>query len=243
MSLKRVQAFLEAEEARRPTHPPAHPPTNTHPSTHPPTRPSTPARSPIVQSRSGSGGRSSGSLWSCHLAEILPRCRKSQVEPRELLAPPPPPQAPTSAAASTAAVNTQPAAVEITGGHFAWGDDGAAAPLRGAELRVAAGELVCLVGQVGCGKSSLLHAVLGELRPLRGSRARAGGDVAFCAQTAFIVNGTIETNILFGRPMDRERYRRVVFAAALEPDFRELVRSEGRNYHPKSNSIQPNRVK
>lgn len=134
------------------------------------------------------------------------------MEPREPLAP----ASPSDADA--------PPAIEVTGGYFAWGEDSETLPLRGAALRVAAGELACVVGPVGCGKTTLLHALLGELRAVRGSEAAVRGDVAYCAQTAFIVSGTVEENITFGRPMDRALYRRVVFAAALEPDLKELVR-------------------
>lgn len=199
VSLKRVQAFLEAEEARwsgtvRTIHTTCY---------------------CLITIRSAAQAQllcASAPPW------------RAQVEPRELLA------APFSARNGRrdagSAESDDVAAVEVSGGHFAWGEADESPALRGAALRVGSGELVCLVGQVGCGKSSLLHAILGELRPLRGSAARVRGDVAYCAQTAFIVNGTLEENILFGRPMDRELYRRVVFAAALEPDLKELVRAE-----------------
>ncbi len=34
--------------------------------------------------------------------------------------------------------------------------------LRNVDLEVGAGELVCVVGRVGCGKTSLISALLGE---------------------------------------------------------------------------------
>lgn len=93
----------------------------------------------------------------------------------------------TSVSAAASAAGSAPAAAELSDGVFAWSDDAEPA-LRGVSLRLSAGELVCVVGKVGSGKSTLIHALLGELQPLRG-RAVLRGEVAFCAQTAFIVNG------------------------------------------------------
>lgn len=43
--------------------------------------------------------------------------------------------------------------------------------------------------------------------------------MAYVAQTAWIQNGTIEENILFGKPMDRERYKEVIRVCCLEKDL------------------------
>jgi len=45
------------------------------------------------------------------------------------------------------------------------------------------------------------------------------GSRAFCSQNAWIQNATLQENILFGKAMDLEWYRRVVHACALQPDF------------------------
>lgn len=45
------------------------------------------------------------------------------------------------------------------------------------------------------------------------------GSTAYVAQTSWIQNGTIEENILFGLPMDREKYRKVVRICCLEKDL------------------------
>jgi len=51
-----------------------------------------------------------------------------------------------------------------------------------------------VVGRVGCGKSSLLNAILGEMKKLSGSVGR-GGSIAYVAQTAWIVNDTLKGNV------------------------------------------------
>jgi ABC-type multidrug transport system fused ATPase/permease subunit len=45
------------------------------------------------------------------------------------------------------------------------------------------------------------------------------GTTAYVAQTAWIQNGTIEENILFGLPMDVERYKEVIRVCCLEKDM------------------------
>ncbi|KAI8803966.1 P-loop containing nucleoside triphosphate hydrolase protein [Cladochytrium replicatum] len=90
-----------------------------------------------------------------------------------------------------------------------------------------------VLGSTGMGKTSLLQALLGEMKQLTGTTVyptettvnEAGTTVitpsalAYVPQTAFIANGTIRDNILFGLPYDVLRYRRVVRACALERDF------------------------
>jgi ABC-type transport system involved in cytochrome bd biosynthesis fused ATPase/permease subunit len=52
------------------------------------------------------------------------------------------------------------------------------------------GMLVAIVGRVGSGKSSLLMALIGEMRKVTGS-VTFGGRVAYCSQTAWIQNATL----------------------------------------------------
>lgn len=60
------------------------------------------------------------------------------------------------------------AAVKVQWGSFAWERDAAAA-LHHLSLEVEKGQLVMLVGRVGAGKTSLLHALLGELHSRGGT--------------------------------------------------------------------------
>jgi ABC-type multidrug transport system fused ATPase/permease subunit len=76
------------------------------------------------------------------------------------------------------------------------------------EFSVRPGELVAVVGRVGAGKSSLFHAILGNMQPL-GGVAETGGKVSFVPQNPWCQNLTLRDNICFGLPMDEERYARV----------------------------------
>jgi ABC-type transport system involved in cytochrome bd biosynthesis fused ATPase/permease subunit len=52
-------------------------------------------------------------------------------------------------------------------------------------LTIPRGKLVALVGAVGAGKTSLLQALIGEMRRVSGE-VKVGGKVGYCAQTAWI---------------------------------------------------------
>ena len=69
--------------------------------------------------------------------------------------------------------------------------------LSGVDLEVPAGCLTCIYGPTGCGKSSLLSALLGDVECLAGS-ARVGGSVSYCPQKAWVQNASLRENIIFG---------------------------------------------
>jgi ABC-type bacteriocin/lantibiotic exporter with double-glycine peptidase domain len=78
------------------------------------------------------------------------------------------------------------------------------------EFTVKPGELVAIVGRVGAGKSSLVHAALGNMQPVQGT-AEAGGRVSYVPQNPWCQNLSLRDNITFGMPFDEERYSRVSF--------------------------------
>ncbi|KAJ6338477.1 hypothetical protein OIU76_008032 [Salix suchowensis] len=109
-------------------------------------------------------------------------------------------------------------AVEIKDGVFSWDDEAEEDVLRNINLEIKKGELTAIVGTVGSGKSSLLASILGEMHKISG-KVRVCGTTAYVAQTAWIQNGTIEENILFGLPMNREKYKEVIRVCCLEKDL------------------------
>ncbi|XP_066186418.1 multidrug resistance-associated protein 1 isoform X2 [Sylvia atricapilla] len=90
--------------------------------------------------------------------------------------------------------------------------------LNSINFTVPEGSLVAVVGQVGCGKSSLLSALLGEMDKKEGYVV-VKGSVAYVPQQAWVQNATLEDNIIFGREMSEGRYKRVIEACALLPDI------------------------
>lgn len=57
--------------------------------------------------------------------------------------------------------------------------------LRNIDLTIPRGQLCAIVGPVGSGKSSLLQAMIGEMRRIDG-KVTFGGSVGYCPQTAWI---------------------------------------------------------
>ena len=90
--------------------------------------------------------------------------------------------------------------------------------VRDLNLEIKRGELVAIVGAVGSGKSSILSALVGEMRKANG-QVVINGTVGFCAQVPWIMNATVKDNILFGREYDEDRYNAVIRASALGPDL------------------------
>eukprot|EP00026_Physarum_polycephalum_P000785 Phypoly_transcript_00786.p1 GENE.Phypoly_transcript_00786~~Phypoly_transcript_00786.p1 ORF type:complete len:1319 (+),score=220.66 Phypoly_transcript_00786:74-4030(+) len=113
-------------------------------------------------------------------------------------------------------------AMRIKDGEFAWsGAAGEPVILSGINLEVKEKEFVVIVGPVGCGKSSLLAAMLQEMHKING-RVELNDSVAYVAQSAWIVNATLKDNILLGSPYDEAKYQAAVAACALVPDLNVL---------------------
>ncbi|EDV54718.2 probable multidrug resistance-associated protein lethal(2)03659 [Drosophila erecta] len=90
--------------------------------------------------------------------------------------------------------------------------------LSGLNLQVPAGTLLAIVGHTGSGKSSLIQAILGELR-VESGEIEVTGSMSYASQEPWLFSGTVRQNILFGQPMDRRRYDLVVRKCALERDL------------------------
>uniref|UniRef100_T1J4L0 ABC-type glutathione-S-conjugate transporter n=1 Tax=Strigamia maritima TaxID=126957 RepID=T1J4L0_STRMM len=108
-------------------------------------------------------------------------------------------------------------AIDIENGTFAWDSDGEPI-LNGINFTCPLGHLVAVLGPVGCGKSSLLSAVLGEMEK-RSGHVNMKGTIAYVAQQAWIQNITLRDNITFGSVYDKRRYEKVIEACALKPDL------------------------
>ncbi|XP_008800828.2 LOW QUALITY PROTEIN: ABC transporter C family member 14-like [Phoenix dactylifera] len=111
-------------------------------------------------------------------------------------------------------------AIEVRNGAFAWDDEAedADAALKGIDVAIRRGALAAVVGTVGSGKSSFLSCLLGEMHKISG-KVNVCGSTAYVSQTAWIQNGTIQDNILFGQPMNREKYKEVIRVCCLEKDL------------------------
>ncbi|CAK7904666.1 multiple drug resistance-associated protein-like transporter 1 [[Candida] anglica] len=89
------------------------------------------------------------------------------------------------------------------------------------------GQLSCIVGRVGSGKSSFLTALLGQLdgkgsQPGTEPFVEIHGTTAYCAQSPWIMNASVRDNILFGHEYEEEFYQLTIDACQLLPDIEVL---------------------
>lgn len=92
------------------------------------------------------------------------------------------------------------------------------AVLQNVSFSVKPGELCAVVGRVGSGKSTLCSAVLNETL-LQSGKITLNGKVAYASQSPWILNASLRDNILFGLPMDQERYDKVLKVCQLTHDL------------------------
>ncbi|XP_028342907.1 ATP-binding cassette sub-family C member 10 isoform X2 [Physeter macrocephalus] len=117
---------------------------------------------------------------------------------------------------------TEPStALELHEALFSWDPVGTSQETFISHLEVKKGMLVGIVGKVGCGKSSLLAAIAGELHRLRGRMAvwRLSKGFGLATQEPWIQFATIRDNILFGKTFDAQLYKEVLEACALNDDL------------------------
>ncbi|KAJ1607037.1 ABC transporter-like protein [Cryptosporidium canis] len=114
--------------------------------------------------------------------------------------------------------------VSIKDGAFTWNNDSFSnSTLKNINISLGLRECIFLVGEPGCGKSSLIKAILHEIRPLASSayvRPRETNSViSYSPQLPWIPSGSIRSAILLGREWDRNKYELVVDCCQLEDDF------------------------
>ncbi|KAL6239854.1 P-loop containing nucleoside triphosphate hydrolase protein [Aspergillus navahoensis] len=79
-----------------------------------------------------------------------------------------------------------------------------------------------IVGPVGCGKSTLIEAMLHEHMVKSGSRIASFSRAAYCPQAPWIINDTIRNNIIGFQEFDPSWYDFVCTACGLQEDLKNL---------------------
>ncbi|TVY68636.1 Metal resistance protein [Lachnellula suecica] len=109
----------------------------------------------------------------------------------------------------------------IRDGTFSWDRHTGRNALEDINFSASKGELTCVVGRVGAGKSSFLQALLGDLWKVKG-KVVVHGSTAYVAQQAWVMNASVKENILFGHRYDPVFYDKTIKACALTEDFAQL---------------------
>jgi ATP-binding cassette subfamily C (CFTR/MRP) protein 4 len=95
--------------------------------------------------------------------------------------------------------------------------------LNGVDIEFHMGQLTCIIGAVGSGKSAFISMLAGELPLSKGVlKRRAGSTIAFAPQDPWIMDGTVKENILLGLPYKAEFYNEVINACGLNVDLAQL---------------------
>lgn len=92
------------------------------------------------------------------------------------------------------------------------------------------GQLSCIVGKVGSGKSAFLYGLLGQLTMKKGDSSDTEnqaavtlhGSIAYCSQQSWIMNASVKENILFGARFDKDFYEKTLDACQLLADLQIL---------------------
>lgn len=112
--------------------------------------------------------------------------------------------------------------IRVQDATFKWDQNGEVV-LDKINMEVPRRKLVAVVGPVGCGKSSLLSAVLGNMEKCDGDvRVDMRSSTAYVPQEAWILNTTLKNNVMFNKVVNEDRYQRVIDACALGPDLKTL---------------------
>ncbi|KAK4548531.1 hypothetical protein LTR36_009441 [Oleoguttula mirabilis] len=111
--------------------------------------------------------------------------------------------------------------VRIRDATFTWNKDEDRNVLHDINFTAHKGELSCIVGRVGAGKSSFLQTLLGDLYKTKGEVVMRGTS-AYVAQSPWVMNASVKENIVFGYRWDPQFYDRTVKACALIEDFGSL---------------------
>ncbi|BFZ59390.1 ATP-binding cassette glutathione S-conjugate transporter ycf1 [Saitoella coloradoensis] len=111
--------------------------------------------------------------------------------------------------------------IRVEDATFQWNAGMDEPTLKDVDFVARKGELSCIVGRVGAGKTSFIESLLGNLHKVQGE-VIVRGRVAYVAQQPWIMNGSVKANILFGHKYDPEFYQKAIEACALVKDFESL---------------------
>ena len=94
--------------------------------------------------------------------------------------------------------------------------------LKNINIEIKPKELVAIIGEIGSGKTSLLQAIINNLillNPKECDGIHINGKIGYSAQIPWISNDTIRNNIIFSKPYNEEKYKKIINLCQLKEDL------------------------
>ena len=108
--------------------------------------------------------------------------------------------------------------------------------LKKIEMKIKKKSFVAIVGEVGSGKSSLISAILGDMRLPTENQLKTqlmdfpfvlvNGKISYVSQKSWIQNMTVKNNIIFGSEYNEGRFKEIIELCCLQPDFNVWAKGE-----------------
>lgn len=108
--------------------------------------------------------------------------------------------------------------LKLNGENFSWGPS-VPTVLSQVDFELKTGRTVAITGPIGSGKTSLLLAILGELRSQNGTVSSISSGVAYCAQAPWLQEGSIRHNVVGYSTWDPVWYETVKERCGLVEDM------------------------
>lgn len=117
--------------------------------------------------------------------------------------------------------------IKVTNATVSWNGDESEQKiaLKNISFEATRGDLLCITGRVGSGKTALLRAISGDLSILSGS-VSVKGALAYCSQDAWLQNLSLKDNILFGQKYDEKWYNQVLDSCQLRDDIKQMPKGD-----------------
>ncbi|KAG9958555.1 P-loop containing nucleoside triphosphate hydrolase protein, partial [Aureobasidium melanogenum] len=116
-------------------------------------------------------------------------------------------------------------AVTIHNVSFGW-KDGDQLTIKHVNLKVPLASLVMITGPVACGKTTLLKGILGETPVTEGRVELSSSSIAWCEQSPWLMNASIQRNITTFSEFDQDLYSSVIHACDLNSDLEALQKGD-----------------
>ena len=110
--------------------------------------------------------------------------------------------------------------------------------LKDISIEINKGEFVIILGPTGSGKSSLFNAMLNNCHIYSTqSKPIINGELSYYSQQPWIISDTLKNNILFFKPLDLEKYLKIIKICQLEKDLELLPYGEETEINSTSSNV------